>query len=160
MEPLPVGMTAVPLAGIVNDRDTSISYLRLMLNARAAVRGVYVETDIDAGNDRKVASKNVYWLEGIESREGIVLGGGQGVKAILLQGDIDSEGGRGSLVIKYLTNGLFMNYAECRVLLRRVSSHDWKLVNAYNGRLINRVEVRTWLLGISTLANVCPEAAS
>lgn len=160
IEPLPAGMTAVPLAGIVNDRDASISYLKLMLNARAVVRGVYVETDIIVNKDWQTASKRVYWLRRIESPDGVVLGGGRGVKAILLRGKIDSDGGRGSLVVRYLTNGLFRSYAECKVLLRRLSPREWTLVNAYNGQSIHRIEVRTWLLGISGLENVCPERAS
>lgn len=160
MEPLPAGMTTVPLAGITNDRNASVSYLKLILNGQAAVRGIYVETDVNADQGRQPASKQVYWLKGIESRHGVVLGKGQGVKAILLQGKIDSQDGRGSLVIKYLTNGMFMNYSECKVGLQRVSARNWKLVNAYNGQPINRIRVKTWFLGISTLANVCPDRTS
>lgn len=157
---LPVGMGVVPLAAITNDRDTSVSYLNLMVNKHHAVRGIYVETKVPkAGQPNaapRVVSQSVYWLKNIESHRGVVLGQGQGVKAILLRGNIDSQGGRGFLVIKYLNNGIFRSYKQCRIALHRVSPHNWGLVNAYNDRPIKRIEVKTWMLGISTLTHVCP----
>ncbi len=107
-------------------------------------------------SDRSQAKGQVYWLDRIESRDGVVLGQGQGVKAILLRGTIESQAGQGSLVISYLTNGIFRHYAECRIDLKRVSLQQWQLVNAYDGRPIEQIKVKTWTLGISTLANVCP----
>lgn len=161
---LPAGISVVPLAGITNDRDTSVSYLNLMVTPQATVRGIYMETDhtgkAGASKARHAASNKVYWLKSIESNDGVVLGQGQGVKAILLRGNIDSHAGQGSLVIKYLTNGVFMNYDECKVGLQRISRHNWELINAYNGRPIKHIEVKTWFLGISTLANVCPDGTS
>ena len=44
--------------------------------------------------------------------------------------------------------------------LKRVAPYDWQLVNAYDGHPIQLIQVRTWALGISTLANVCPGSAS
>ena len=156
MDPVPQGTTAVPLAGITNDRDTSVSYLKLMVNHQSSVSGIYVETKANSKTDQKATSRTVYPLSRIESSKGVVLGQGQGVKAIFLRGKINSSQGRGQLVIKYLTNGVFMNYSECKVGLRRIRPDDWTLVNAYNGQPIKRIKVKTWLLGISTLANVCP----
>lgn len=157
---LPVGMGVVPLAAISNDRDTSVSYLNLMVNKHHTVRGIYVETKVpEAGQPKaadRVVSSSVYWLKNIESRNGVVLGQGQGVKAILLRGKINSQVGRGSLVIKYLNNGIFRSYKQCRIALHRVSPHKWGLVNAYNAEPIKRIEVKTWMLGISTLTHVCP----
>jgi hypothetical protein len=34
------------------------------------------------------------------------------------------------------------------------------LVNACDGQPIERIKVETWALGISTLANVCPNTAA
>ena len=159
-EALPTGMGLVPLAAITNDRDTSVSYLNLMVNKQHAVRGIYVETKVpQAGHPDtagRVVSQSVYWLKNIESRNGVVLGQGQGVKAILLRGNIDSQVGRGFLVIKYLNNGIFRSYKQCRIALHRVNPHKWGLINAYNDQPIKRIEVKTWMLGISTLTHVCP----
>lgn len=148
---LPPGMTAVPLATITNDRDTSISQLALMLDDQAFVHGLYMETR--GGNK---TSRQVYWIDGIESRDGVVLGQGQGVKAIFLRGMIETQGDHGALTIKYLSNGLFKKYHECAVKLERVAPYDWQLVNAYDDHPIKLIQVQTWALGISTLANVCP----
>lgn len=157
---LPVGMTIVPLAAITNDRDTSVSYLNLMVNKQASVRGIYVETQVPEANRPKapdhVVSQSVYWLKNIESQKGVVLGQGQGVKAILLRGDINSQVGQGTLTIKYLHNGVFGSYKDCRIGLRRISPYKWGLINAYNDQRIKRIEVKTWMLGISTLTHVCP----
>lgn len=153
----PADMTVVRLAGITNDRDTSVSYLNLMVGRQQSVRGISVETQVpEAGAAARVVSNNTYTLKNIESREGIVLGQGQGVKAILLQGEINSQAGRGMLTIKYLNNGLFRNYKECRIGLQRVSPKRWELVNAYDGQPVHHIEVKTWMLGISTLTHVCP----
>lgn len=159
-EPLPAGMKMIRLAAITNDRDTSVSYLNLMVNQHEAVSGIFVQTKVPETNQPhaadRVISQSVYWLKNIESNQGVVLGQGKGHKAILLQGDINSRDGRGSLVIKYLNNGVFGSYKQCRVALQRVSPFNWGLINAYNDQPVKRIEVKTWLLGISTLTHVCP----
>ncbi|HET7332730.1 hypothetical protein [Dyella sp.] len=155
---LPVGMIAVPLAAITNDRDTSVSRIELMLDDQAIVRGIYIETRASAQADPGQSKGQVYWLDSIESRKGVVLGQGQGVKAILLRGQIGT--GNGSLVIKYLTNGIFRHYDECQVNLQRLGPGQWRLVNAYDGHPVKHIRVKTWALGISTLVNVCPVDAA
>lgn len=156
--PLPTSVTTVPLAVVTNDRDASVSRLELMVDAASAVSGIYMETDASANADPAQAKAQLYPLAGIESAEGVVLGQGQGVKAIYLHGTIASTAGTGSLVIRYLANGVFRHWSECRIDLKRVAPRDWQLVNAYDGRPIRQIEVKTWALGISTLGNVCPVA--
>ncbi|TAN05982.1 MAG: hypothetical protein EPN38_10120 [Rhodanobacteraceae bacterium] len=156
--PLPIGVTTVPLAVVTNDRDTSVSRLELMVNDAASVSGIYMETDASANSDPAKAKSMVYPLAGIESADGVVLGQGQGVKAVYLQGTIAAQAGQGKLVIRYLANGVFRHWKECRIDLKRVGPHDWQLVNAYDGQPIQQIEVKTWALGISTLGNVCPVA--
>lgn len=159
--PLPAGTTAVPLATITNDRDASISRLGLMLNSNDdSVRGIYMETSANAAANPADAKGRVYPLAGIESQDGVVLGQGQGVKAIFLRGTIVSADGRGMLTIRYLTNGVFRHWSECNVGLQRMGPHAWELVNAYDGQPVQQIKVETWALGISTLANVCPNAAA
>src|SRR6185312_3395884 len=153
--PLPAGTTAVPLAVITNDRDASVSRMNLMVSD-ATVSGISMETSANAGSDPADATSQVYPLAGIESHDGVVLGQGQGVKAIFLRGNIASQDGHGSLTIRYLTNGVFRHWAECRIDLQKLGPRHWQLVNAYDGRPIARIKVETWALGISTLANVCP----
>lgn len=156
--PLPAGTTAVPLAVITNDRDASVSRMNLMVSD-ATVSGISMETSANAESDPADAKSQVYSLAGIESHDGVVLGQGQGVKAIFLRGDIASQDGHGSLTIRYLTNGVFRHWAECRIDLQKLGPHHWQLVNAYDGQPIERIKVKTWALGISTLANVCPNTA-
>lgn len=156
---VPVGMTTVPLASITNDRDTSVSKLKLMLNDVGAVQGIYLQTRPSANSDAAPSSAQVYSLAAIESPDGVVLGQGKGVKAIFLKGNIPPQGNHGSLVIRYLTNGIFRHYDECRIGLQRTGPENWQLVNAYNGRTVKHIEVETWALGISTIANVCPAHA-
>lgn len=156
---LPAGVTAVPLAVVTNDRDASVSRLELMVDAQATVRGIYLETSANSASTPTAESGQVYPLASIESEDGVVLGQGQGVKAIFLRGSIASRDGQGSLVIRYLTNGIFKHYAECKIGLERLGPHDWQLVNAYDGQPIQQIEVKTWALGISTLENVCPTAS-
>lgn len=155
---VPAGITILPLAGITNDRDPNVSHLNLMVDREAVVRGIYMDTVVpgksaSAGRVEPI-NAHVFWLPSIESAHGVVLGQGQGVKAILLKGTINSRAGRGTLVIKYLTNGLLMTYNECKLALRKQAG--WHLINAYNGQPIKQIEVKTWMLGISTLKNVCP----
>jgi len=157
--PLPAGTTAVPLAVITNDRDTSVSRMALMVSD-STVSGIAMETSANAGSDPAGATSEIYPLAGIESQDGVVLGQGQGVKAIFLRGDIASQEGHGSLTIRYLTNGVFRHWAECRIDLQKLGPHHWQLVNAYDGRPIERIKVKTWALGISTLANVCPKTSA
>jgi hypothetical protein len=153
---LPAGVTALQLASISNDRDSSISDIKLMVNHAGNVRGIYLETRASADSDPVQAKAQVYLLAGLESRDGVVLGQGQGVKAIFLKGDIPPQGDHGSLVIRYLANGIFRHFKECRIGLERLGPGNWQLVNAYDGRLITHIEVQTWALGISTISNVCP----
>jgi hypothetical protein len=153
---LPDGVTAVPLAAITNDRDSSVSNIELMLSDDGDVRGIYLATRANAAVDPSQASGQVYPLAGIESEDGVVLGQGKGVKAILLRGTIAPQSDHGSLVIRYLTNGVFKHYAQCRVELKRSAPGDWQLVNAYNGQPVKHIEVQTWALGISTIGNICP----
>lgn len=153
---LPDGITAVPLAAITNDRDSTVSNIELMLSNDGDVRGIYLATRSSADADPSQASGQVYPLAGIESENGVVLGQGKGVKAILLQGTIPPQGDHGSLTIRYLTNGVFKHYAQCRVELKRSAPGDWQLVNAYNGQPVKHIEVQTWALGISTIGNICP----
>lgn len=157
---LPSGMTAVPLATVTNDRDASVSHLDLMVDGQSDVRGIYMQTSANANANPAAASGKIYPLSNIESSDGVVLGQGQGVKAVFLQGTIASRAGHGSLTIKYLTNGVFRHWSECKIGLKRVAPHDWQLINAYNGQPIQNIEVKTWALGISTLANVCPTTNS
>ncbi len=154
----PSGLEVLPLAGITNDRDAGLSRLALIVDARDAVRAIAVETRHAAGDGADKITRRVYPLRRIESRRGVVLGRGRGVEAILLRGRIDSRTGRGVLVIRYLANGLLMNYHECRIGLDRAGRRGWRLVNAYNGRAIHMIRVKTWMLGIATLENVCPGA--
>jgi hypothetical protein len=126
----------------------------------ATVSGIYMETSANAESGPADAKSQVYPLAGIESHDGVVLGQGQGVKAIFLRGSIASQDGRGSLTIRYLTNGVFRHWAECRIDLQKLGPHHWQLVNAYDGQPIERIKVETWALGISTLANVCPNTAA
>lgn len=156
--PLPAGMTTVPLATITNDRDSSVSHIKLMLNDQAVVKGIYMTTSPSASSSASPKQSQVYWLTGIESDRGVVLGQGQGVQAIFLRGNIEPEYGYGALTISYLSNGLFRNYNQCQLGLQRVNPHDWQLVNSYNNQPITHIEVQTWALGISTLKNVCPTA--
>lgn len=153
---LPAGTTAVPLAVVTNDRDTSVSRMQLMLTGNGSVSGIYMETSANADSSPKVDSGRVYPLSNIESSDGVVLGQGQGVKAIYLRGSIASAAGEGSLTIRYLTNGVFRHWSECKIGLQRVAPDDWQLVNAYTGQPIKQIRVKTWALGISTLGNVCP----
>lgn len=155
---LPSGMTAVPLATISNDRDTSISKINLILGSQSMVRGIYMQTKPSAHSQASPAQDAIYWIGGIESDHGVVLGQGQGVEAILLRGDIESKDGRGSLVISYLNNGIFGSYHECKVDLQRLAPRQWQLVNSYNNQPVSHIKVQTWALGISTLTNVCPTA--
>ncbi|APZ42471.1 hypothetical protein [Acidihalobacter ferrooxydans] len=149
---LPKDITSVPLASISNDRDKSISYLNLMLGPQYNVRGIFVRTKLD----HHIVSTDVYPLHKIETKKGIVLGHGQGVEAILLRGKINSTDGYGSLIIKYINNGLFHTYKQCKIDLTRTAPTKWQLINAYNGDAVTHIAVKTWLLGISTLTHVCP----
>jgi hypothetical protein len=153
---LPAGITAVPLAVITNDRDTSVSQIKLMVNGNSKVRGIYLVTSKNAS--APPSSSEVYWLKNIETDDGVVLGKGKGHKAILMRGDIASQAGRGSLIIRYLKNGLFRHYKQCRINLKKVGPYQWQLINAYDGQPVDHIKVETWALGISTLANVCPDS--
>lgn len=155
---LPVGVIAVPLAVVTNDRDATVSHLQLMVDDQSGVRGIFLDTSANAGSAPTAASGRVYPLAEIETSKGVVLGQGQGVKAIFLRGTIAAQ--KGSLTIRYLTNGVFRHYAECQIDLQRVGPDHWQLVNAYDGRPIERMKVQTWALGISTIANVCPNTTS
>ncbi|HEU4855927.1 MAG TPA: hypothetical protein VFS86_01345 [Rhodanobacteraceae bacterium] len=157
---LPVGTTAVPLATITNDRDASVSRMQLMLTGDGDVSGISMQTSANAGSDPAATKTQIYPLAGIESTDGVVLGQGQGVKAIFLKGTIAAAEGRGSLTIRYLNNGVFRHWSECKIGLERVGPHDWQLINAYDGHAIQTIKVETWALGISTLANVCPAATA
>lgn len=157
-EPPPAGMTTVPLATITNDRNAGVSTIYAMLNDQAVFRGIYVTTT-SATNKSDSRQGEVYWLSAIENDKngkGVVLGQGQGVEAIYLRGHINSQKGRGTLVIEYLANGLFWSYDQCRIGLKRVAPYNWQLVNDDNDQPITKIKVQTWALGISTLTNVCP----
>lgn len=152
---LPAGMSTFPLVAISNDRDTSISEIDLMLGPKKFVRGLYIAT-YEKDRDPDVARGQVIPLVSLEDPEGAVVGQGKGVKAILLKGSIDPAAGNGTLAIKYVTNGIFGRYDECKVELHRTGPDQWQLVNAYNSAKVRHIRVKTWALGIATLENVCP----
>ena len=63
---LPSDIVVAPLAGIVNDRDKSISHLDLMLDRQAVVRGIYMETRVPQKKGVRVEADElvdarVYW---------------------------------------------------------------------------------------------------
>lgn len=145
----------VPLARIVNDRNSNVSYLNLMVSRDDAVRGIYVQGHGSAEG----RGNGAFWLRDIQGEKGVVLRKAQGRKVISLRGTIDSRAGKGSLVITYLHNGLLMSYSRCKLGIRKSGRRDWKLINAYNGNEVTDIEIKTWWLGIATLASVCPATA-
>lgn len=157
------GVKTIELATITNDRDTSLNILNLVVNKKSQVLGLLLVTKVPAKENGqkkyRVTKKIDYPVKKIESKNGIVLGQGQGVKAILMNGKINSDRGSGQLKIKYLSNGLLMHYNSCNIKLQKQTNDSWALVNAYNGKVIKNINVKTWFLGISTLQNVCPKSS-
>ena len=89
-------------------------------------------------------------------KAGAVLDGDATHEAIVLRGSIDSTLGNASLLITYLSNGLFGRHRDCRVGLVRDPGGRWHIVNAYDRQRVDHLVVKTWALGISTVQGICP----
>lgn len=140
------GMDAAKLATITNDRNASLSTLYVVIDDHGVLRGVYIRT-ISRTHEKAEPQGAIYWLDAIEQGNGVVVGQGQGVDAIYLSGNYKPGNQRGSLVIRYLTNGIFWTYDTCQMHLRQ-TGNAWQLVNSYTGRPIRHIRVDTWALGI------------
>lgn len=145
----------LPLASITNDHDPSVSVLGLLTGSGDEVSGVSIVTRHPdrQGPDRIV--RRSYPLQRVETPRGIVLTRKHGRDLIRLHGRIDSKNGHGTLVIRYLSNALFGSHHDCRVDLKRIEPDRWQLIDVANGQPIDRIRVKTWLLGISTITPVC-----
>jgi hypothetical protein len=164
-EAVPPGHTLKKVTQLTTDRDAEITYLSVMRNEEGKVGGFYGSTvaPIDPEEtpgeelfaDEETASRNVFWLQEVESSAGAVLAVVKGKKALILQGKLDRATQEGRFVIKYLSNGIFNSYKSCEFNLRK-SGKGWYIQNAYNGQAVPRVKVITHSLGITTLEGLCP----
>jgi hypothetical protein len=79
---------------------------------------------------------------------------------VILQGQIVAGMTKASLVIRFLYNGLYGEFRQCRVTLTRGQSGNWQLLDAQK-RTVPLVVVKTWALliigtvGIETLQGIC-----
>ena len=145
----------VPLATISSDRNKGISLLSLILDQNSVVSGITFQTQDNDVNPPVVSQQN-FSLADIQTASGALLLEQSGHKVLYLRGRIDSQVGTGALVVRYLSNGLWGSYEECRVNAVRSNDGVWHLQNAYSNQIVQEAKVITYSLGIRTIQNICP----
>ena len=146
--PLPPDLKLEKLVNIMSDLNSDTSELSVALDTSNRIQGI----DFYNGNP---ATDHYFTLAEIEADKGVVLDTEQGHAAILLQGTIDLESASDTLTVSYLANGLFDIYDKCQIVFERATNGDWQLMNAYTHELVTEIDVKTWKLGITTLAGIC-----
>ncbi len=147
------GDRIVPVARITNDHDPSISTLGLLVGPKDRVRGISIVTRHPAGEAPAHIVRRRFTLQSVGSPRGIVVTRKHGRVVIALRGRIDPDTGGGVLTIRYLSNALFDSHRECRIRLMH-DARGWRLTEP-GGAVVTGLYVKTWFLGVSTIAPVC-----
>ncbi len=141
------------LVHLSNDRNQDINVLTGLVDKSPTAKGLEVSVVDQQGQTKSAVEFN---LAQIASPNGVVLAVDSGRPVVLLQGKIDPQSG-GHAVLKYLTNVITGNYAECQTQVRRGANGQWHIINSYTGQPVSRGHIQTWTLGISAIKGVCPE---
>lgn len=155
-DPVPPGISLQPLLTITSNKNKNVDYLRLMLNQEGQIAGMYSEPDQNnqQGGAVDPGSRNLFPIDEILGNKGSVLIRASGRDALIIQGDLAEADGEGLFFMKYLSNGLFMRYESCEVILRR-GTGGWYLENAYTGKPVDQIHIVTHSLGIDTVRGIC-----
>jgi hypothetical protein len=145
---LAVDVIFQPLATITNDRNADLQNLGILLVAQQVVG---LRFDTINGNHPHESYFSIHEME-----RGAVLDGDAKHRAIVLMASIDSTAGNADLVITYLSNGISGKRKDCRAGIVRDEGGQWHIVNLYDHAWVDRLVVRTWKLGISTIEGICP----
>ncbi|HEY8278881.1 MAG TPA: hypothetical protein VIH99_04615 [Bdellovibrionota bacterium] len=152
--PPPPGYALQKMLTLSNDRDAYLYHMHLMVPQNGMPAGLFVAEQ--APNNADDLNGKPFWLNEIESRDGVVLLEGEGRKVLLMQGLLNRTTKEGRFHLKYLANGLSMKYESCDFILRNNAGKYW-VQNAYTGEKVEKIHVVTYFLGISTLQGVCPK---
>jgi hypothetical protein len=152
------------LAQIFNSRDDGFQCLGIAI-AGHTITAIRFETHASSREPAgtKAIRVSEFPVSLIESRNGAVLDGRPGHKAIILQGRFARPSTSAELVIRYLYNGITSEYRQCAITIDQSADADWHLVNALH-QTVTRIFVRTWALpligtaGIADLEGVCSRA--
>jgi hypothetical protein len=136
------------IVSIYNDRSANYSDLEVVLDAQGAVTGAKYTTHGDGAAAPRAFTNS-------EISSGAVLEEQQGVKALLLSGQVDSATGTGKWTIKFISNGLSGTYKSCDLKVQRTPAGVWTGVNAYNGTTLDKAKIVTWSMGITTIQGLC-----
>lgn len=157
-QPVPPGITLKSLVTITSDKNNNKDYLSLMVNPSFEITGMYSMPDPKNEKNENGSGRSIYPLGEIESAKGSVMLTARGRDIMLMKGTLNRKTLEGRFAIRYLTNGIFMNYESCELLLKR-EKENWYVENAYNGKRVQVIKVHTHSLGISDLEGICPERA-
>ena len=137
------------LASITNDRNPSIDRLFVAVDPYGMIQGIRFMpggSNVPADfTDAQMSSKNGANLEQDTHRP------------IILYAEFDTQTpDRMDWVVDYLSNGLLGNYKSCRAAVVRDTQGQWHLFNVYKNVQVNQLQIKTWMLGISTIQGICP----
>ena len=141
-------VTVQPLASVTNDRNSDLQNLGLLLDAGEVVG---LRFDTVNGNSPHVSDFSID-----DIKTGAVLDGDAKHKAIVLRGTIYSAVGNADLILNYLANGLSGKRKDCYARIERDASGQWHIVDIYEHKWVDRLVIKTWRLGISTIEGICP----
>jgi len=141
------------LIHLTNDRNQDTNVLTGLIDKSATASALEVSVVNSQGQTTRATE---FTLAQIASPSGAVLAVEAGRPVVLIQGKIDPHMG-GNAILKYLTNILTGNYAECQTQIRRATNGQWQIVNVYSGTPVSHGHIQTWTLGIKAIKGVCPE---
>lgn len=150
---LPRGERLQRLFTVTNSGDERVGRISVSYDTEGKATGLFL--GMNRGDE---LDGDAFRLHQIESAEGAVLLVERGYKALILKGKLDRETQEGRFRLHYLANGLSKKYESCDLKLR-LSGTNWYIENAYTGRRVDRMHIRTWALGIRTLEGICPAEA-
>ena len=152
----PANVSMVRLASLRSDKNNNTNYLNVMVDQNHNVVGLFNEDDPGNIATQDTPSDKVFFLNEIESSQGIILKRSSGRNVIYMQGKLNRSTQEGQFTVRYLANGLTGRYDSCGLNLKRGSGTDTWVVYNSNGEIVTDLFVVTWMMGIDTIQGLCP----
>ena len=150
----PASIALQELLELSTDQDSDKYHLHMMVDAEGKAKGMYNEPDRNNSNLGKQTARNVFWLDEFEKSSGALLLKKKGYDIIFIKGSIEELRQEGAFAIRFLSNGLSMQYKVCNFYISK-DEKGWFVKNAYNGDRVSSIYFMTTWKGIDSVSGLC-----
>jgi hypothetical protein len=157
LSPVPPGLKLQEIVMISSDRTAEISQLSVALDSSDRPQGVQLWTHLSSTGQPTAATRKLFYpVNAIASKDGVILDKEGSHIAIILKGTISEHSVSDLLTLEYLSNGLWDTYESCEMVLEKsANAPEWQLLNRTTKLPVKSIFVKSWSLGITTLAGIC-----